>query len=154
MNRFALPFLAMLVALTACAGGQNLAQIASDAHMIAAGLQSVVGNPTIGAMIAPSDMSRVQAALADLSSVSATLADAPSASAAKPSVAQLVADTNVVVAATARLPLPPPMPAVLQAANVLLPVLEAAVGLPVAASAAANTMSPDSARLVLAATAR
>jgi hypothetical protein len=61
------------------------------------------------------------------------------------------ADVNALVASLAGLPLPPPAPTVLQAAEVLLPVVEAAVGLilpqpPVTARAA---MTAAEARLVL-----
>ena len=133
------------VTLTGCAGGSNVpANVATDAGLIASGLagafKSVAAVP--GAVVT---------ALSDLASAAQALASADTTAAAQPLVQRIEADVNAVVAAVAALPLPANVSTAITAAQVLLAVIEAGVNLVVSASAAPAAMTPEEARLVLAA---
>lgn len=140
--------------LAGCASSVSLATVATDAHTITAGLQGALTSPAVVSFIPPGSQPAINQALADLATISSTLSSASSAAAAEPSVAQIEADVNAIINAVAGLNLPAPVPMVLSAAAVLLPVIEAAVGLPAPASASAGGLTPDEARLVLTAAAR
>lgn len=126
---------------------QALAQAASDAQQIAAALKAIL--PNIGTVvgISPDKVAKAGQIIADIQSAAAAISSASSASAALPSVQQLEQDVNAVVSVLAGLPLPPPVGPALQAASILLPVIEAAVGIVVPQAPEPGTV--DQARGVL-----
>jgi hypothetical protein len=152
--------LASPLALAGCSifsGGLNsgLAQVASDAAIIASGLAGALSN--IGALnIGGLNADKIQTiglAIAGLKSVATALANATNQSQAQPLVQQIETDLNAIVGALAGLPLPPQISVALQAAAILLPVIETAVNLAVSqipgTPATAAILSPDQARLIL-----
>jgi len=68
---------------------------------------------------------------------------------AQPVVSRVEADVNAVIAVLAGLPLPAPLPTVLEAASVLLPIIEAAVGMTTLVGITPATMTPRQARAAL-----
>ncbi len=120
--------------------------VVSDAGLIAAGLAGAFKDVSAvpGAVVA---------ALTDLASAAEALADADTIAFAQPMVLRIEADMNALVAAVGALPLPANAASAIQAAQVLLTVIEAGVNLLVTASAAPGAMTPQQARLVLAAAA-
>jgi len=136
-----------VAALIGCASSSDVpATVATDAGLIASGLagsfKDISGVP--GA---------IMAALTDLADAAQALADADTIASAQPLVQRVEADVNTVVAAVGALPLPANATSALQAAQVLLVVIEAGVNLVVTAGAARAAMTPEQARLVLAAAA-
>jgi hypothetical protein len=148
--------LAALAMLGACAGksaDQTIATVAADANTIAGGLKGVLAQlgPLNVPGLTPSVISTVGVAVSEIQTVAASLSGVTSAAAAQPLVQKIETYLNTIVAALAGLPLPPPISTALQAAAILLPIIEAAVGLVVqqAAKAAPGAISPDQARMIL-----
>jgi hypothetical protein len=136
-----------VAALIECAQSSDVpATVATDAGLIASGLAGSFKDASAvpGAIVA---------ALADLASAAQVLADADTIASAQPLVQRVEADVNAVVTAVGALPLPADAASALQAAQVLLVVIEAGVNLVVTARGARAAMTPDQARLVLAAAA-
>jgi len=136
-----------VAALIGCAQSSDVpATVATDAGLIASGLAGSFKDISAvpGAMVA---------ALTDLASAAQVLADADTIASAQPLVQRVEADVNAVVTAVGALPLPANAASALQAAQVLLVVIEAGVNLAVTASGARAAMTPEQARLVLAAAA-
>jgi hypothetical protein len=133
------------------ASAVNIQKAAADVATIATSLNTALNNPAIAAAIPGGLPAPVSAALADLVAVSQALATATSTTTAQTSVAQVEKDVNTVVNALSALPLPPPAPTILLAADVLLPVIEGAVGMivPQTSSAPLNGMTSDAARMHL-----
>jgi len=129
----------------------TLQTVANDVSLLATGLNNALSQPSVVALIPPTIEPNIKVALDDLTSLASTIAASTSAGATKASVTTVENDVNTIVAALAGLPLPPPTPTILTAAEVLLPVIEAAVGLVVPPSAAVGGMTPDEARIHLAA---
>jgi hypothetical protein len=101
-------------------------------------------------------MTVIGSALGSVQSVATALAKVTDKAAAQPLVTKLETYVNAFVSAAAGIPLlPPSIQLALQAASILLPVIEVAVGLvlPSAPKASAATMTPAQARLVLKGTA-
>jgi hypothetical protein len=155
-----LPIIALAgaIALAGCSSSTTgtvppvtLQTVANDVSLLATGLNNALSQPSVVALIPPTIEPQIKAVLNDLTSVAGTVGSSTSASAAKASVTTVENDVNTIVAALAGLPLPPPAPTILTAAEVLLPVVEAAVGLVVPASAASGAMTADEARMHLAA---
>jgi hypothetical protein len=145
-----------LAALAACAGqsaDQTIATVAADANTIAGGLQGVLAQlgPLNVPGLTPSVISTVGVAVSQIQTVAASISGVTSAAAAQPLVQKIETYLNTIVAALAGLPLPPPVSTALQAAAILLPIIEVAVGLVVqqAAKAAPGAISPDEARMIL-----
>jgi hypothetical protein len=149
--------LAGLLPLAACAGGQlptpSIGVVANDVKIIATGLQGVMNQ--LGALsvpgLTPQVLNTCQTSLAGLQTCAAAIANASSAVDAKPTVEQVEGYVNAFVGALAVLPLPAPVNTALVAATILLPVIEAAVGLAIS-NAPPATMTPDQARSALATT--
>jgi len=155
-----LPIIALAgaIALAGCSSSTTgtvppvtLQSVANDVNLLATGLNNALSQPSVVALIPPTIEPKIQAALADLTSLASTVAASASSGATQASVTTVENDVNTIVAALAGLPLPPPAPTILTAAEVLLPVIEAAVGLVVPPSAAVGGMTPDEARIHLAA---
>jgi hypothetical protein len=136
-----------VAALIGCARSSDVpATVATDAGLIASGLAgSFKGVSAVPGVVVT--------ALTDLTSAAKALADADTIASAQPLAQRMEADVNAVVAAVGALPLPANMASAIQAAQVLLVVIEAGVNLAVTASGARGAMTPEQARLVLAAAA-
>jgi hypothetical protein len=154
--------LAVTTGLAACTAAQvnnALVQAGTDAKLIGNGLLSVLPQLATVAGITPATLAAVQAAVTGIQTAATAIAAASSASAALPAVQSLEADFNAIIGALASVPLiPPPISTALQAASILLPIIEAAVGLVLPAQAVAphamatapaSMNTPDSARLFL-----
>ena len=153
-----LPIVALVgaLALAGCSSSPStttttLLTVANDVSLLATGLNNALSQPAVVALIPPTIEPKIQAALDDLTNLAVTVAKSTSSTATQASVTTVENDVNTIVAALAGLPLPPPAPTILTAAEVLLPVIEAAVGLLVPPSAAVGGMTPDEARIHLAA---
>lgn len=145
---------AALLALVGCTNGtlnnQAVATVAQDVAIIANGLKGAL--PALGTAGAiPADkLGAISQAIANLQTVSVTIAAAASTSAALPDVQQVEADVNAIVAALVGVPgLPQNVTLALVAAQVLLPVVETAVGMIVPPSPKAYAMTPNEARAIL-----
>jgi hypothetical protein len=141
-----------LLAVSACAGesAQQIAQsVLTDTSTIASAFQAEM--PAIEAIqgVPAADVTKAQAALADLQTVTGTLNTSLTATAAQPIIERVVADVEAFNAAVLPFVGGTPVASVLEAANVLMPVIEIAVGLSAPAGAAANALTPDEARVVL-----
>ena len=132
--------------------GSGLAAVQSDAALILNGInailpaiQSFPGVPsTLGAVVG-AYIARAQAALA-------ALRIATTAAGATPSVQSIEAAVNGIVLALGQfgVALPAPFGTYLIAAETLVPIILAAVGVSAPAAAMAGAMTPDQARAVLA----
>lgn len=149
-------FIACLPFLDACTTSQvaaALPQYAQDATTIANGLEVALTQLKTVNGVPPATLTQIGGYITDMQSVAAAISNAASASAALPSVQQLEADVNGAVSAAAALGslLPPPVSTALQAAAVLLPVVETGVGLVVNAvkPTTGATMTPAQARGIL-----
>lgn len=154
MNRRHLLIATPALLLAGCVTGNTaLATVAQDVATIASGLLGVL--PNLPANIIPSaTMAAVGAAVADLQSLASQVSSAASTTAAQPIVKQVETDVNTIVNALAAFPIPAPFSTAIQAAAVLLPIIEVAVGFVVPASAVRGAMTPDQARAALKAVAR
>lgn len=138
-----LPVGAVLAGCTA----PQLAQFQTDTNLINAGLQGILPILQKGGIAVPAALSGYLSALA---SAAQAVLGAATASAAQSPVSQVAAAVNAIVGVLAGLSLvSPPVTALLLAAQVLLPIIETAVGIKVV-GAPAGAMSPDAARLILA----
>jgi hypothetical protein len=92
----------------------------------------------------------VTTALTDLSNEASALETASTQAQQQTDVQQVETDVNAIVKAASAIPgLPANVTVALTAAQVLLPVIEAAVNMVVTSAAPANAMTPDVARLIL-----
>lgn len=136
------------VALAGCAnfkhafpnGNASLAQASTYVANINAAFQKVVPSLFTVVSIPATVQAKVRTALADLQVAAGNLAAAASETAAQPIVQEVEADVNSLVNTTAAFAalLPPPVAEAFQAAAILLPVIEAAVGM-VAPAAISHT---------------
>lgn len=147
--------------LWGCATANQVAStVAQDASLIATGLKGALAN--LGALNIPGltadKVMTIGLAVAGLQTVATSLLMATTTAVAQPLVQQIETDLNAIVGALAGLPLPPPISTALQAAAILLPVIETAIGMvlpptapatPAARLAASVTMTADQARLIL-----
>lgn len=144
----------LLVGCNGLTANQAIGQAAQDAATIAAGLKGSL--TSLAALniqgLTPDKLQAVGLAVAGIQTVATALSMASSSSQARPLVQQLEADLNAVVDTLAGLPLPPQISLPLQAAAILLPVIETAVGMAVTQlnpPAAAVAMTADQARAIL-----
>ena len=144
-----------LVPLAGCnAVGQTsvpagLQQAAQDVSLIASGLGSATLSLT--GLVPPATLATIQKALTEINQVATLLGQAPTAAAGAPLVQQLEGSINAIVGATATLQLPGKWNAALAAVQVLLPVVEIAVGLVTPPRMARTAMTVEQARATLAA---
>jgi hypothetical protein len=139
-----------LFGCTAAQVNSALSQVATDAQTLSAGLSGAMASlSTLNIPgLTPTIIGRVQTAIASVVTVANALSGATSTNSAQPLVQQLEGDVNAVVDALAGLPLPAEIELPLQAAAVLLPVIETAVGLAISqvtASARLRATAPMSA---------
>ena len=152
-SRRSLLALASLVPFTFIAGcavssTSQLQTVVSDINLIATSLNAAL--PAFAAIsgITPTALAKVQSAVADLVAVASAAGTADTATQMQPLVQRVESDVNSVVSALAGLPLPPQLSVPIEAASVLLPVIEAAVGV-VVTSTTNSTMTAAQARAVL-----
>jgi len=129
-----IPTAGVCVALAACAGqsGPTPAQVANDVQIISTSLTSALA--TSGLNVPP----QVTAAVMDLNAVAKSLSGSESMNSMQPLIVRISDDLNVVIATLDGIPgLPPTVAKALAAAEVILPVVETAVGLVVPAPAPA-----------------
>ncbi len=149
-----------LAGILANCAGQTLASIsaqaATDINLIGSGLASSLPALAQSGLVSGSALVTVQSDVAKVASIASAVSSATSQSTGQNAVQQIETLVNGVVSTLAGLSLPAPFGPALNAAEVLLPVVEVAVGLVTAnltAAMAPNAMTPDQARLVLAAVA-
>lgn len=143
--------------LAACGGtpvsDQGVQTAAQNAVLIANGLQGVVSQlanlvPPIPGLTLPV-LATITNGVADIKAVAQAIGTASSQTTAQPLVQKLEGYVNGVVGALAVLPLPPPILLGVQAAAVLLPVIELAVNLALPPGASAPTMTVAQAQQAL-----
>lgn len=141
--------LALLLTTTAACSmsGQTVtpSQVSQDIALEAAGLKAAIAQLPATEQVNPA----IQTALADLQAVATAFSDADAQATQQQEVSRIVTDINAIVAAASLLPLPAPVSTAFQAADVLLPIIEASVGFNAPLSAAPSAMTPEEARLVL-----
>lgn len=125
---------------------------AADVGDIASGLAAIV--PQLGSVtgLSAANQQTIETAVDDLQSAATALQSASSITAAQPLVERVEADVNAVVDALAGMSLPGTIGEVVDAAAVLLPVIETAVNLVAASTtptASDVTMTPGQAILIL-----
>lgn len=133
---------------------KTVAQVANDVNVIAAGLQGVLTQlgPMTG--INSDTLIKVSTAIAGIQSIAKSISQVSDVASAQPLVQQLETYLNTIVSVLAAVPfLPPPVTMALQAASILLPVIETLLGMFVSAKPMLSTMTPDQARLILKASA-
>lgn len=132
---------------------ENMINVTTDVNDIAGAFAKELPAFSTIKGITPQIISDVTAKIDEMQAVDGALTQAASTTAAQPLVQKIEADVNAVVDAVALLPLPPAIAAIFQAATILLPIIEASVGLMITPAAAAKAkavrMSPDEARAVL-----
>lgn len=141
------------LALAGCAGlspAQIARQAVTDLGLIANGFAA--GTPELASItgISAATLTSVSALFGKAQALAAGISATVTAETAKPVVQQIEAYFGEALTLLGDLLLPPPFSTVLTALNVLLPVVEAAVGLPVPVGAALGGMTPAQARAVLA----
>jgi hypothetical protein len=131
-----------------CSGNatQDLATAAQDAITIANGLQGVLVQLATVPGMSAGVLAQIGVYVSDIKAAAASL-QAASSTAAPGLVSQIEAAVNAVISAAAALPLPPPISTALQAAAILLPIIETAVGMivqpsPAPAAASLKALPP------------
>lgn len=105
-----------------------ISTIISDVQLIAGGVQSTVSTLAFLPGINPTMLTNVNTALGALQTTLAALQTATTATAAQPLLQQIDAAINAIVGAVAGIPgLPFEVTLALDAASILLPIIEAAV---------------------------
>lgn len=136
--------------LAACATGTPTpATVAGDVNLIATAFAAVLPSfASIPGISAPTTAS-INQAIGDLQVVATAIVSAATTAAAQPVVRRVEVDVNAIIAVLAGLPLPAPISTVLEAALVLLPVIETAVGMTTLVGITPATMTATQARTVL-----
>lgn len=145
--------LAGLMVLGACATGTpTVSQLAQDVNLIAGGVSSALLAFKDDPAVSPALLAKLQADDLLVQQAAQAVATATAKNVTGPETVQLVFAANALIQDASTITvLPPTVRATFAAISVLLPVIEAEVGLPVAASATPGAMTPDHARAVLAA---
>lgn len=163
MNRLrvapALVAVSMLAAgpllLSACSTGQSAsqvtAQVLTDINLEASGLANALPMLAAQHSIPPATVGQAEALVAKVQAAAATMSATVTSAQAQATGTQIETDVNGLVSLLAGMPLPPAISGVLQAAVVLLPIIEAGVGMVVPVGASPSAMSAAQARMVLAA---
>jgi hypothetical protein len=135
--------------IAGCANAPSAAQIQADAKLISDGLTSVFKSLTAaGVNIPAATVAQIQTALTQIQAAATDINAAASPQASL--VSNLTSAVSVLsTLATPFFPAATPIGLALQAALALVPGLLAMVGLSAPASAAASSMTPDQARLIL-----
>lgn len=159
-SALAAPFLAF--ALSGCAGtnaGNDIQLAAQDAETIALALKNSVNQLLALNLqgLTSAVAGEINAGLDQITAAASALSVAVAVPAAQNAVQSIETGLNSIVDSVAAIPLPPAIRTVFQAAAVLLPTLEAAVGLAasqISQPATAAALTPDQALAVLKTAAR
>lgn len=128
---------------------KNMPQYAVDSADIASGLTTAVHDMEQAKLLSAPTAEALDAALVDVNSAATAVAHDTALASASSDVSKLVSAANVVVADLAGAPkLPASVRDILDAAQTLMPVIEASVGIVVPASASIS-MTPEAARNIL-----
>ncbi len=136
--------------LAACAvGTPTPTAVASDVNLIATAFAAML--PTLASIpgISAPTTTSVNQAIGDLQVAATAIVAAATIAAAQPVVSRVETDVNAVIVVLAGLPLPAPIPSVLEAASVLLPIIETAVGMTTLVGITPAAMTPTQARAAL-----
>lgn len=158
MQRRHLIWLSALAGCTVTPTETVLSAAINDVEAIAVGFLGVL--PQMGTIIGLSAtvIAEIGAAVGNLQTLAAQIKLVTGTFAAQPIVQQVETEVNAVITMLAGLPLPPPVQIALQAASILLPLIESAVNLAVlptvTARAERGRLTPEQARNVLRALAR
>jgi hypothetical protein len=145
---------ALVAPLVAACTAQQIATIAqnvvNDAGLVASGLSGIL--PTIAAItgISATTVSSITSIAQDIASAASSITAAMSQAEAQGPVQTIEAGVDSFVQALGGISLPSAVSQVIQAAQVLLPAIETAVGIVTAVGAAPGGMSVDQARQILA----
>lgn len=153
-----------VVALAACSGMSTssssvsgiASQVIQDVSLIATGLSGALPGLLSSGVVTGTVGTNIANIISKITSVASTVTSSLTTVQAQPQIQQLETLVNSLVTTAAGLSLPTPFGPALAAASVLLPVVEAGVGLLVstATTTAAAAMTPESARLILQAAAK
>jgi len=146
-----------VLTLSACGSGSNstaLDTVVSDVNLIASAFQNILPQIAAANGITPDMEATISAAITDLQTIATELRTTHGLNEAQPLVKQVEDDLNVIILNIGKLhTIPTSIAVVLQAASVLLPVIENAVALQVppkvALRATSSRMTTDQARSVL-----
>jgi hypothetical protein len=128
---------ALALGLAACASNTNpptpapvidVQSIANDVAQVDTAAQNALANPAIQALLPPATLPKVQQALAALASVSAAMVANPASAVTKGNVEVVISDLETLTSAASGV-VPPPYSTYLEAANIILPVAEIAIGI-------------------------
>ncbi len=151
-RRLVLAGLAALPAapLGGCVSGPAITPTAiNDIGLIAAALKVLMPQLGLVSGLSTAAIDTATQAIMDLQAAADAAATANTIAAARPVVTRIAADVNAVIGALSAASLPDALTHVLQAASVLLPIVEAAVGLAAPAGAGTGVMTPAQARAAL-----
>ncbi len=149
MRANTLGLVAGLTLLAACAN-QTPAEIATDVANIATGVASAAATLREGDYLTPAQLVTVDNAVSAVQAAALALANAQTSAAKDSAVEELATDVNAVDAALSEVPsVPSQVRSVLSAAEVLLPVVEAAFGVSAPFANTAIAMTPSEARAIL-----
>lgn len=143
--------------VAACAG-KTAAQVGqtvvSDVQLIGNALSASLPALAVVSGLSASAVSSIQAAIGQIGTIGQQIVAGMTVAQGQPLVQQIETDFGTVLGIVSGLPLPGGISQVIAAVQILLPVVEAAVGMAVAAGAPAGAMTPAKARLILATAAR
>jgi starvation-inducible outer membrane lipoprotein len=143
---------ALALALAGCATAPAATisnEAVTDLNLIASAFQPLGDAVASMAGATPAVIAQVNTDIAQLEAAALAVAPGVSTAVAQPSVATVGSAFQSILAALQGLTLPSNIQAVLMAAETLLPLIQAAVGIAVAVGASETAMTPDQARLVL-----
>lgn len=121
----------------------------SDLNLIADALEALMPQLGLVSGLSAAAINTATQAITDLQAAADAVAAADTIAAARPIVARIASDVSAVIGALSAANLPEALTRALQAASVLLPIIEAAVGLAASAGAGISTMTPAQARATL-----
>jgi hypothetical protein len=145
--------LATLAVLGGCATTTPTATISNEAvtdlDLIASAFEPLGDAVASMAGATPAVIAKVNTDIAQLEAAASAVAPGVSTAVAQPSVTTVGSAVQSILTALQGLTLPTNIQAVLTAAETLLPLIQAAVGIAVAVGAPTAAMTPDQARLIL-----
>lgn len=136
--------------LTGCASGPAVTpSTINDVNLIATALRALMPQLGLVTGLSTTVIDTATQAIVGLQSAADAVATADTLAAARPIVVRIASDVSAVISALSAVELPEALSRALQAAAVLLPIIEAAVGLAAPAGAATSAMTPAQARAAL-----
>lgn len=133
--------------LVGCVSGPEIPPAAlSDLNLIANALKALMPQLGVVSGLSAAAINTATQAIMDIQTAADAAATADTIVAARPLVIRITTDVNSVVDALSAVSLPEGFTRTLQAASVLVPIIEAAVGLAIPAGTEAGAMTPPQAR--------